>query len=261
MKMFLKCLTVVGFHLMALQGVYSLDKSGSRVRKRSYNPWAVPVALNSISVYDAAKYFKPASHSISPPYYIPVYGAVGGSYIFYPPQQIYTNPGVPADNPSGTKEYQAPNYLPPNRVGVVNRVGGFDEYDDAPIWGTSKPPVVQMPLSGGQQKEYSLSPIPTRRPGASTPQRPPLVHEVTQGSTRKQLSTTPQPPSGPSNCVWAIVSCCSATSPTSTPHNCFEQRGCPGPFWGNSPCGGEFARAAIAAAVQYYDKNDAAAGK
>ncbi|XP_066149790.1 uncharacterized protein hdly isoform X2 [Euwallacea fornicatus] len=255
--MFLKCLTVVSFHLMALQDVNGLDKGGSRVRKRSYYPWAVPVAFNSISVYDAAKYFKPASHSISPPYYIPVYGAVGGSYIFYPPQQIYTNPGVPVDNPGENKDYKAPNYLPPNEEMIANRFG--DYFNEAPIWGTSKPFMVQMPLSGGQQKEYSSSVIPTRRPEASAPPRPQLVHGATQGDARQNSSPTPQPPSGPSNCVWAIVSCCSATSPTATPHNCFEQRGCPGPFWGNSPCSGEFAKAAIATALDYYDRNSAAA--
>ncbi|XP_066149794.1 uncharacterized protein hdly isoform X3 [Euwallacea fornicatus] len=226
MKMFLKCLTVVSFHLMALQDVNGLDKGGSRVRKRSYYPWAVPVAFNSISVYDAAK-------------------------------QIYTNPGVPVDNPGENKDYKAPNYLPPNEEMIANRFG--DYFNEAPIWGTSKPFMVQMPLSGGQQKEYSSSVIPTRRPEASAPPRPQLVHGATQGDARQNSSPTPQPPSGPSNCVWAIVSCCSATSPTATPHNCFEQRGCPGPFWGNSPCSGEFAKAAIATALDYYDRNSAAA--
>lgn len=57
----------------------------------------------------------------------------------------------------------------------------------------------------------------------------------------------------PSNCVWAVVSCCSAVS-TNVAEACFEQRGCPGPFWDRSPCESDFAKAAINKALEYYGK-------
>lgn len=101
---------------------------------------------------------------------------------------------------------------------------------------------------------------PTRLPAtAILPSRPPLVHDVSQSQSESDpAQTVPETlQSSPSNCVWAIISCCSATSIT-PPQNCFEQRGCPGPFWGNSPCHSDFARTAIAAAVEYYNRHPTA---
>nr|CAI5821207.1 unnamed protein product [Callosobruchus analis] len=79
---------------------------------------------------------------------------------------------------------------------------------------------------------------------------------ITKFRTTTTTTTTTVPPTtssrpGPSNCVWAVVSCCSVTT-NAVPESCFEQRGCPGPFWGASPCDSDFAKAAIEAALKYY---------
>ncbi|ENN74936.1 hypothetical protein YQE_08514, partial [Dendroctonus ponderosae] len=199
--------------------------------------------------------FKPAPYALARPYYIPVYGVAGGNLIFYPPQPVYINAGTPVDNPA-RPSYQGPSYLPPatTQNPLADRLGGFNEDDDAPIWG-----VVGPSQANGGNKEYAV--VPTRPPSAA-PNRPPLLHgldsneEEATGNQRVSGSAQPQP-AGPSNCVWAIVSCCSSADPNSPPQNCFEQRGCPGPFWGSSPCTSGFAKAALDAALSYYNGNPA----
>lgn len=129
--------------------------------------------------------------------------------------------------------------------------------------------------------------IPTRPPlPPGVNEIPPLVHDISKTesagtnhlsadspvfeipqesfnvikSTRRpqmtSTTTTTRPTdtqSGPGNCVWAVVSCCSASS-TDVPENCFEQRGCPGPFWDRSPCDSDFAKSAIEKALEYYNQ-------
>ncbi|CAG9773039.1 unnamed protein product [Ceutorhynchus assimilis] len=228
----------------------------SRIKKRSYYPssWA---PRNSVSPYNAAAAFKASPYTIRRPYIIPVYGNQGGNLMFYPPQPVYMNPGSPIDNPI-KRPYQGPTYLPPKKDMnslVPNRIGGddFDDDDDRPIWGPSG--MVQIPLSNnGEAKE---SEKPTRPPTAVLPSVPPLIHNQSKAQRPLVRTTTIKPavPSGPSNCVWAIISCCSVGNPAEVSQNCFEQRGCPGPFWGDSPCTGEFAKAAISSAVNYYNQN------
>lgn len=84
--------------------------------------------------YNYFQLFRPATRTIAPPYYIPVYGAAG-NYIFYPPQPLYTNPGIPVDNPDKIP-FKGQPYLPPtpnNVVPINTRFDGDD--DDAPVWG------------------------------------------------------------------------------------------------------------------------------
>lgn len=66
-----------------------------------------------------------------------------------------------------------------------------------------------------------------------------------------RTTTARKDSSAPSNCVWAVVSCCSAAN-NKVAEECFAQRGCPGPFWGPSPCDSDFAKAAINKALEYY---------
>lgn len=54
--------------------------------------------------------------------------------------------------------------------------------------------------------------------------------------------TTTRPPASPqtepaaiSQCVWAIVNCCSSRN-SDIRYSCFEQNGCYGAFWGLNPC-------------------------
>ncbi|XP_076259847.1 hadley isoform X2 [Rhynchophorus ferrugineus] len=225
----------------------SSAESGVKRKRSYYSP-----NQNYVSLLDASQVWRPATYTISRPYVIPVFSISNRYPIFYPPQSVYSNPGSPVDNPL-KPPYQAPEYLPPKTTSKPNtdvgdRLGGDDD-NDAPVWGTVE--MVGMPLSGNVDKESEVTPTRAPRPSQS---RPPLIHN-TQSVTTTTTTPTPPPPraaSGPSNCVWAIVSCCSASSPKDYSNSCFEQRGCPGPFWGSSPCDGDFARAAIAAAVKYY---------
>ncbi|XP_050303643.1 uncharacterized protein LOC126741299 [Anthonomus grandis grandis] len=224
----------------------------SKVSKRSYYPWAAPGTPSGVSLLNAANVYKPSPYTITRPYYIPVYGLSGGNYLFYPPQPLYTNVGSPPDNPM-KPAFQGPTYLPPKEKppqegGDINNRFGEDDDDDRPVWGGAA--MNTMPLSGDQPKEWSV--VPTRPPGAALRPAPPLIRDPVSTSESSTPARPPAPPPGPSNCVWAIISCCSATDPSVLPQNCFEARGCPGPFWGDSPCMGEYAKAAIDSAVKYF---------
>lgn len=231
-------------------------KKMKRRRKRGVSFYYTP-PLRSYSI------FKPQVYQIQKPYIIPVWGALGKIPIYFPPQPIMLNPGYPKDNPKGGY-LPTKGYLPPDEPTKPNIADRFmDTDDDAPIWDTET--VTQRPLSTTTQ---IIPTRRTRRPGQRTT-IPPLVHnEVARNDTFINLAaspplaaalpsktltttTTPVPLSSPSRCVWAIVSCCTATS-ADISYACFEQLGCSGPFWDNSPCDSELARAAIDRAMQYY---------
>lgn len=89
----------------------------------------------------------------------------------------------------------------------------------------------------------------TSRPPVQPTQRPPFTQQEEVPSVIMGGQGERRPVS---RCVWAIVSCCSVGS-VDISYNCFEQLGCIGAFWGPSPCESEFARAAIAAALNYYN--------
>lgn len=219
------------------------------------NPFYFTPPLSSYSSY------KPQAFQIRKPYYIPVWGAPGKIPLFFPPQPILVNPGYPPDNPRGSR-YPPKGYLPPGKPTRPDLEDRFMETDDdAPIWDTEES-ATQRPLT-------TTAAVPTRRtrrPGQTKPTFPPLVHnEVARNETFNNLAaqappmaafrpptTTVTPQTAPSRCVWAIISCCAASS-ADVSYACFEQLGCSGAFWDNSPCDNEFARAAIDSAMKYYD--------
>lgn len=90
-------------------------------------------------------------------------------------------------------------------------------------------------------------------PPPSRPQQSATTVPSRTTTASNRQTTTRRGSPAPSNCVWAVVSCCSATS-TKVAEACFEQRGCPGPFWDRSPCESDFAQAAINKALEYYTK-------
>lgn len=94
----------------------------------------------------------------------------------------------------------------------------------------------------------------------SNPMRPNQISggntQFTRPPLRTTTTTTPRPTTAsnskrPTRCVWAIVSCCTASS-GQVNFDCFEELGCQGPFWDTNPCDSEVARAAIANALKFY---------
>ncbi|KAM7360874.1 hadley [Cochliomyia hominivorax] len=63
--------------------------------------------------------------------------------------------------------------------------------------------------------------------------------QTQQQNTISRASTTSRPDpttqGGISQCVWAIVNCCSSRN-SEIRYSCFEQNGCYGAFWGLNPC-------------------------
>lgn len=258
------------------------SNNNNRRFKRSYYPWR----SNTYQTpqFDSISVWKPPVYQLSRPYYIPIFGAPGRIPIFFPPQPLLVNPGQPPKNPNSRypTSTSGPPYLPPEKpkngttMPINNRNFEYDE--DAPVWGVEPPP--PPPASDGN----SAGMVPTRAPPPSGPQTlPPLFHNVDDNnggggtnslameepSLSQQRTTTARPttttasamgaavgpqrsPISPGPCVWAIVSCCSAVS-NQIRYNCFEQRGCVGAFWDASPCDSEFAKAAIASALNYYN--------
>ncbi|XP_030558712.1 uncharacterized protein LOC115761187 isoform X2 [Drosophila novamexicana] len=115
------------------------------------------------------------------------------------------------------------------------------ESEPAPVFGSSQG---RRPTSG-----------PARRPDIQFPPWPPTTSrpEVWSPSTTRRPAPPPQVTSSPpaqttarvSNCVWAIVNCCSQGS-NKIRYNCFEEFGCHGAFWGVNPCADNIRDRAIA---------------
>lgn len=137
-----------------------------------------------------------------------------------------------------------------------------------------RPPTIVNPplvhdIESGTNQLSAIDEIDFPRP-PERPSRPRPISTTTAAPATRRTTTTrttlrPRPSStsapkspnnglgqlGPSNCVWAVVSCCSAAT-NIAPEGCFEQRGCPGPFWDKSPCDKEFADSAIQRALEFY---------
>ncbi|KAF5300072.1 hypothetical protein FQA39_LY11264 [Lamprigera yunnana] len=235
---------------------YRKERLASLVKKKRspqslFSPWTPPYLTTVIRVpiKPSASWWQPQVSSIKRPYYIPVWGSQGQLPIYFPPQPIYTNPGYPADNPPNNA------YLPPeptdnSTVSTINKFEGDDR--DRPVWGMSS-------------NESSSAVKPTRRPrpsNANAVTHPPIIRDDHGVAERVTTTTTSMPvpeevappPSNdnlPSRCVWAIISCCSASS-NAVSYDCFEQLGCNGAFWDDSPCDNDIARAAISNVMNYY---------
>ncbi|XP_055376673.1 uncharacterized protein LOC129608907 [Condylostylus longicornis] len=99
-------------------------------------------------------------------------------------------------------------------------------------------------------------------PGFSPPG---ILVPIKNPNTPSQSSTsvgTGAPPAvaqnentGPSNCIWAIVNCCSKSN-TTIRYGCFEQIGCVGAFWDFNPCGDNWQRKAVEEAEKFFDEDD-----
>ncbi|XP_031338545.1 uncharacterized protein LOC116167343 isoform X1 [Photinus pyralis] len=205
-------------------------------RAAYYNPWTPPNMVRTPpNRKPSFTLWQPNQVQIQRPYYIPIWGPPGKPPIYFPPQPIYLNPGLPLNN----------RYLPPagenTTVPTDNKFG-----EDGPIWGTVNEPATVPP---------------TRKPRPPVT-HPPIVRPADSETTNNEITPSrepvvenqpPAPSIGnqPSRCVWAIISCCSASSNTVS-YDCFEQLGCNGAFWDNSPCDSEIARAAISTAMNYY---------
>lgn len=256
----------------------------SKSKRSSYYP-----GYSVNSQFTNFGFWQPPLYQIRRPYIIPVWGAPGRIPIYFPPQPILINPGYPPDNrPNG---YLPPinGYLPPKPQTTTPspQDPGFikNRFDDGPVWDVAEAPN-QIP-SQSLTSTTAATPTRRRRPNRPASTHPPIVHRPSNATSdvnnlapvlppinirppaamafttttpppltsRPQASTAPppKPSSGrqPSNCVWAIISCCSGTSPRVS-YSCFEQYNCVGAFWDSSPCDSDFARAAVNTAENYY---------
>ncbi|XP_037811214.1 uncharacterized protein LOC119603295 isoform X2 [Lucilia sericata] len=75
-----------------------------------------------------------------------------------------------------------------------------------------------------------------------------------QTSVARAPTASPQPASeaGISQCVWAIVNCCSSRN-SEIRYSCFEQNGCYGAFWGLNPCADNVRDTFINYVADYYN--------
>ncbi|CAH1099725.1 unnamed protein product [Psylliodes chrysocephalus] len=254
--------------------------------KRAFAPWNGE--HSEFQTYSSFSVWKPAPYQLSRPYFIPVYGGSGRIPMYFPPQSFDYNSRY---RPNNKPPFKGPPYLPPNTpttkapeetMTVASRFD-FDDDDDRPVWIESNnndkgmsnvptrpppppksaqdyPPLVHDPQDTGTihlsaQDEDTINEIFNQDTFRTTQAPPRTLAPRPQRPQRPRTTTVPpvQGPSGPSNCVWAVVSCCSAATNV-YPEKCFEQRGCPGPFWGSSPCDTEFAKAAVDAALNYYNQ-------
>lgn len=262
----------------------SVDNSKSK-RSSYYPGYAINSQLSNFG------FWQPPVYQIRRPYIIPVWGAPGRIPIYFPPQPILINPGYPPDNRPNGYVPPVSGYLPPKPQtttpssqdpGVIR-----NRFEDGPVWDVEESPN-QIP-SQSVTTTTTARPTRRRRPNRPSSTHPPIVHRPNPNSGVNNLaplippanirppppfefSTTASPPPAtrpsaqaagpsstsrpskgrqPSNCVWAIISCCSGTS-SSVSYSCFEQYNCVGAFWDSSPCDSDFARAAVNTAENYY---------
>lgn len=245
---------------------FGLGKVSAR-RKRSFTPWAQEQSIETVPQYQSIAVWKPPIYQLRRPYYIPVYGAAGSPAIYYPPQPWLFNPGYPRDNP--LKPFVAPTYLPPitnpNETPPPQIEDKFGEmFNGRPVWdqtdnvaSTSAPPVTARPTRFSKPVVPKTAPplvhgVPEeQKESGNGPSDNVLPNSEKESSGNEQYKPPSATPNQPNKCVWAIISCCSSSGAIS--YDCFEQRGCPGPFWGKMPCESDFAKSALAAALNYYE--------
>ncbi|TMW43064.1 hypothetical protein DOY81_011857 [Sarcophaga bullata] len=73
---------------------------------------------------------------------------------------------------------------------------------------------------------------------------------VARGPTSPPAPPTTQ--AGISQCVWAIVNCCTGRS-NEIRYSCFEQNGCYGAFWGLNPCADNVRDSFVNYVAEYYN--------
>ncbi|XP_073815977.1 hadley [Musca autumnalis] len=71
-------------------------------------------------------------------------------------------------------------------------------------------------------------------------------------TTAAPPAAAPAEPAGISQCVWAIVNCCSNRN-SEIRYSCFEQNGCFGAFWGLNPCAEPLRDNFVSFVADYYN--------
>ncbi|XP_067010601.2 uncharacterized protein hdly [Anabrus simplex] len=100
--------------------------------------------------------------------------------------------------------------------------------------------IVPVFSSAKSKKEQKIE-WTTVAPVSSTP----AIHSGTKDESVNVI------PTGPSKCVWAIISCCTPRSNVIR-HECFELLGCQGAFWDVNPCDGRITQSAVKLALNFY---------
>lgn len=172
------------------------------------------------------------------------------------------------DNANSVQRPVVPQF-PPERATTVRPSQRQPTRRRRPNTQTSTHPPLVHSMGGQSSGANNLSPIPSASQGFLTTTRPPVndffeaqtpvfVNRPPRTSTTQRPTPPPQQPTRPrqqpSNCVWAIIYCCSGSS-TDYSSQCFEQNNCSGFFWDASPCETDFAKAALASASNYYSNN------
>ncbi|XP_037948223.1 uncharacterized protein LOC119679759 isoform X2 [Teleopsis dalmanni] len=121
---------------------------------------------------------------------------------------------------------------------------------------TRRPVNVNDIFHNSDPKDSDFSFI-TAKPATKRPKIPDIFYtESANRNPVRTTTTTPRPrrpqteppaqksPTAISECVWAIVSCCSSRD-YNVRYNCFEANGCIGAFWGLNPCADNVRESAI----------------
>ncbi|XP_031338550.1 uncharacterized protein LOC116167346 [Photinus pyralis] len=223
--------------LNAIESSHNRVSGWKTKRAAHYDPWTPPniMVRTTPNRKPSSMLWQPNQVQIQGPYYIPIWRSPEKPTIYSPSQALYLNPGLIINN----------KYLPTaGKNTIVPIPTDYKLVEDRPIWGTVDEPATPVTVKPTRKSRFQI----THRP---------LVKPTDSKTTNNAITVVEnQPPapsigSQPSRCVWAIISCCSASSNTVS-YDCFEQLGCNGPFWDNSPCDGGFARPAISTAMNYY---------
>ncbi|KAL9900016.1 hadley isoform 1-T10 [Glossina fuscipes fuscipes] len=100
-------------------------------------------------------------------------------------------------------------------------------------------------MNPGNQNTQSMRPMgPAGNAPRTTTMRPPALPSVAPPPAQGNR--------GISQCVWAIVNCCS-TGDSEIRYSCFEQNGCYGAFWDLNPCAESVRDNIITYVADYYD--------
>lgn len=245
--------------------------------KRNFIRWQTSTNLDPYAVQPSFQGVQSQSswNAFRQPYqpyqiFIPIWGNPRGVPIFFPPKPILLNPGYPLnnrpvigpENPTSTSDSGTnigSRFGDPNRNEGV--AWGFVDDDDVRGGGafsTVRP--TARPNARPTTRSPSTNDRPNLRPNRPIGEIPPLDQNSNDllTTTRSPITTTTPETTTQrqlNRCVWAIVSCCNPGN-DQIRYSCFENLGCPGAFWDNSPCSREVTQAAFNAAQEFYDQID-----
>uniref|UniRef100_A0A1A9WBY1 Uncharacterized protein n=1 Tax=Glossina brevipalpis TaxID=37001 RepID=A0A1A9WBY1_9MUSC len=108
-------------------------------------------------------------------------------------------------------------------------------------------------MNPGRQNSQSMRPMFTTGPmPRTTTIRPPALPLGSATTSATPPPSTQSSSRGISQCIWAIVNCCSDRD-TEIRYSCFEQNGCYGAFWDLNPCAESVRDNIITYVADYYD--------